>query len=33
MNIPSHLADEMQRIAPHNMRVLSSHELVRYRLK
>ncbi|WP_324733705.1 COG3904 family protein [Pseudomonas paeninsulae] len=33
MNIPSRLADEMQRIAPHNMRVLSSQELIRYGLK
>ncbi len=33
MNIPSRLADEMQRIAPHNMRVLSEQELALYGLK
>ena len=33
MNIPTRLADEMQRIAPHRMRVLSAQELAGYGLK
>lgn len=32
MNIPSRLADEMQRIDPQKMRVLSTQELASYRL-
>ena len=32
MNIPSRLADEMQRIDPQRMRVLSAQELASYRL-
>ncbi|UTW08676.1 hypothetical protein [Pseudomonas benzenivorans] len=32
MNVPTRLAEEMQRIAPHNMRVLDPKELARYRL-
>lgn len=32
MNIPTSLADELQRIAPTQMRVLSVQELARYRL-
>lgn len=32
MNIPSRLADEMQRIDPNKMRVLSTQELASYRL-
>lgn len=33
MNIPSRLADEMQRIEPHAMRVLSAEELAGYGLE
>lgn len=32
MNVPTRLADEMQRIAPHRMRVLSAEELAGYGL-
>ncbi|MBS7663375.1 hypothetical protein I0D00_15710 [Pseudomonas lalucatii] len=32
MNIPGRLAEEMQRIAPHNMRLLDPEQLARYRL-
>ncbi|WP_439887924.1 hypothetical protein ACSX1C_01430 [Pseudomonas sp. MBLB4123] len=32
MNIPTGLAEEMRRIEPHRMRVLSAEELARYRL-
>ncbi|NQD96268.1 hypothetical protein HP532_26775 [Pseudomonas sp. CrR25] len=33
MNIPTRLAEEMQRIEPHRMRVLSAEELASYGLK
>lgn len=33
MNIPTRLADEMQRIAPQRMKLLSAQELARYGLK
>ena len=32
MHVPSRLAEEMQRIAPHSMRLLSAQELARYKL-
>lgn len=33
MNIPTRLADAMQRIAPHSMKLLSAQELASYKLK